>query len=152
MSEKSISKISFAPMEVLENPRWEPTLPDSMNELSYPQTVCLSDLIDMGYSKCFAIQLDHAYDMDDSDFCLFETSDREEWGSTLMTAAADVLRTEDGRLLPGYVSKWLSPHYRLICVGTVDPVNALTVDQQDQLLDATLGRVLRMISQNGDGS
>jgi len=136
----------------LENPRREPTLPDSMNELSYPQTACLSDLIDMGYSKCFAIQLDHAYDMDDSDFCLVETSDREEWGSILMTATADVLRSEDGRLLSGYVSKWLSPHYRLICVGTVNPVNALTVDQQDQLLDATLGRVLRMISLNGDGS
>lgn len=80
------------------------------------------------------------------------TPDREEWGNTMMTAAAAVMRSEDGRLLSGYVSKWLGPHFRLICVGAVDPVKAMTAGQADALLDATLGRVLRMISHDGDGS
>ncbi len=92
-----------------------------MNKVSCPKSILLSDLIDLGYSECFAVQLDHEYEMDDGDFFLFDTRDRQLWGATLMAAYEAVMHDEGGKPIAGYASEWLTPMYRLICVPNGTP-------------------------------
>ncbi|NNH46137.1 hypothetical protein HLI03_31570 [Rhizobium laguerreae] len=99
-----------------------------------PETLRLSDLIDSGYSQCFGIQLSHDYQMDDSDFYLFDELDRELWGDTLLSFDAQVLRSKDGSSVTGYASEWQDGHHRLICVGSVDPKKS-----RDELLSTLPG-------------
>ncbi len=68
-----------------------------------PKTLHLSDLIDCGYSQCYAIQFNWDYDMDHSDFFLFNENSRERWGDTLMFFEAEVLRSKDGTAESGYL-------------------------------------------------
>ncbi|TAV45358.1 hypothetical protein ELI30_27280 (plasmid) [Rhizobium leguminosarum] len=102
-----------------------------------PETLRLSELIDSGYSQCFGIQLSHDYQMDDSDFFLFDELDRERWGDTLLTFDAQTLLSKDGSPVRGYASEWQGDHHRLICVGTVD-AKKITVNP-DELLATSLG-------------
>ncbi|UIK01551.1 hypothetical protein LZK82_30940 (plasmid) [Rhizobium leguminosarum] len=99
-----------------------------------PETLRLSDLIYSGYSQCFGIQLSHDYQMDESDFYLFDERDRELWGDTLLSFDAQIMRSNAGSSVTGYASEWQDGHHRLICVGTVDPKKS-----HDEFLATSLG-------------
>ncbi|MGR9276227.1 hypothetical protein ACU8KI_16625 [Rhizobium leguminosarum] len=99
-----------------------------------PETLRLSELIDSGYSQCFGIQLSHDYQMDDSNFYIFDWLDRELWGDTLLSFDAQIMRSKAGSSVTGYASEWQDGHHRLICVGTVDPKKS-----RDELLATSLG-------------
>ncbi|MBY5371454.1 hypothetical protein [Rhizobium leguminosarum] len=99
-----------------------------------PETLRLAELIDSGYSQCFGIQLSHDYQMDDSDFYLFDELDRELWGDTLLSFDAQIMRSKAGSSVTGYASEWQDNHHRLICVGTVDPKKS-----RDELLATSRG-------------
>ncbi|MBY5667416.1 hypothetical protein HFO33_34120 [Rhizobium leguminosarum] len=86
-----------------------------------PETLRLSELIDSGYSKCFGIQLSHDYQMDDSDFYIFDELDRELWGDTLLSFDPQIMHSKAGSSVKGYASEWEDGHHRLICVESVDP-------------------------------
>lgn len=51
-----------------------------MTERLYPNEIMLSDLIDLGYSKHFAVQLDFSSSIDDIDFSRYDQRDEELWG------------------------------------------------------------------------
>ncbi|RXT20584.1 hypothetical protein B5P46_24570 [Rhizobium leguminosarum] len=90
-----------------------------------------------GYSQCFGIQLSHDYQMDDSEFFLFDELDRDRWGDTLLSFDAQIMHSKDGSPVTGYASEWQGGHHRLICVGTVD-AKKITVDR-DEVLATSLG-------------
>lgn len=87
-----------------------------MTEKLYPNEILLSELVDLGYSKHFAVQLDFSSNIDDIDFSRYDERDKELWGQTPMRADAAVAYTEGGAGIRGYSSDWITPHFRIICV------------------------------------
>ena len=109
-----------------------------------PECLRLSELIDSCYSRCFAIQLSHDYNMDGRDFFIFDEQDREIWGDTLMSFDAHIKLSDNGHFTSGYASQWFDELYRLICVASVD-ADQITFDR-DELLTSSLGLTLARIS------
>ncbi|MFS2150813.1 hypothetical protein [Rhizobium sp. Rhizsp42] len=118
-----------------------------MTEKLYPNEILLSELVDLGYSKHFAVQLDFSSNIDDIDFSRYDERDKELWGQTPMRADAAVARNEDGAKICGYSSDWIEPHFRLICVGDNEGVAFNILSAPDRLLEIAIGRVVKMIGQ-----
>ncbi|TAY27786.1 hypothetical protein ELH93_29115 (plasmid) [Rhizobium leguminosarum] len=118
-----------------------------MTEKFYPNEILLCELIDRGYSKHFAVQLEIPGNIEDIDFVAFDERDRELWGRTPMRADAAVAHTENGAGIRGYSSDRITPHFRLICVADNEGVAFNILSDPDRLLEITIGRVAKMIGQ-----
>lgn len=118
-----------------------------MTEKFYPNEILLCELIDHGYSKHFAVQLEIPGNIEDIDFVAFDERDRELWGRTPMRADAAVAHTEDGAKIRGYSSDWITPQFRIICVGNNEGMAFNILVDPDELLEMTVGGAVKMVAE-----
>ena len=118
-----------------------------MTEKTYPNEISLSNLIDLGYAKHFAVQVDFSRNIHDIDFFRYDERDKELWGETPMRADAAVAHTEDGAKIRGYSSDWITPQFRIICVGNNEGMAFNILVDPDELLEMTVGGAVKMVAE-----